>query len=231
MNVWILLLLCLISFNIFAKGSRKIDVSPEQISGIWSFQIEENFYHIQHATSSNGDQLPTNTNYINGSTEYLTKFGLDISIGSYNIPISGGGAQNYEYDSYINISQTFDIIKDWKLTIGTQNGTTLFTPRQLHNADYSVISYKPLQNTELYAGPYFVNAALSGTVNKIGCTTGLVYEFTKDWKIVSDYFSGTNNLSGAQFHVFWKYYYFGVLVPETNSGNEFAGEVGVKFHF
>jgi hypothetical protein len=159
--------------------------------------------------------------------------GWDVQIASYNIPAYGGGAQNYEWDSYVNLSKTFDFSAQFKAIAGMQNGTTLFsTTRQYHNIDYGLLVYLPTPAVNLHAGPYWANKALTVTKDTLGYTAGFSVEAIKNTLTVQgDYFSGSNNVSGAVVNVFYRIFpkaqvYFGVGVPETNSGNEFYGIVG-----
>ena len=208
-----------------AKGSKahplkKIDTTPSNRNeDVWTFTLESNIYR--------------GTVYLNPILDFSSKGGWDIQIASYNIPVYGGGAQNYEWDSYINMSKTFDISTQFKALIGTQNGTTaLNQTHQLHNVEYGLLIYLPTPNSNIHAGPYWANKALTVTTDVVGYTAGFSFEPVKNTITVQgDYFSGSSNVSGAIVNVYFRFIsqaqiYVGVGVPETNSGNEFYGTVG-----
>lgn len=222
----ILILLC-ISINSSAKGQHKIDTTPETEDNVITIQLEENYYHIP-----NTQQLPVNTNYLNASVGYSSNFGLDLQLATYNCPLSGGGAQNYECDSFVNITQTAQLTKSLNLIVGTQNGTTFSQPIRWHNVDFVTFSYTPIKLLESHLGSYFVNKDESAIgINVIGYTIGFVYKIKNKFRVEADYFNGHNNMSGAQINLFYDKLYLGVIVPETNSGNEFAGIIGFKYTF
>ena len=91
--------------------------------------------------------------YLNPVLDFSSRNGWDIQIASYNIPVYGGGAQNFEWDSYINLSKTFDISTQFKAIAGTQNGTTAFSSvRQFHNVDYGLIVFQTIPALNFHAG-------------------------------------------------------------------------------
>ena len=224
--IWVIFPLCSI-----AKGQRKIDTTPITDIDKWVLQTELNYYHIPNQISQNtGNILPTDTYYINATISRQIRTGTVIQVGTYNCPLAGGGAQNYECDTYINLSQNIPIYREWSALIGSQNGTVFKGPLAWHNADYGLLEYNLSSTINIHAGTYFVDKDLSLTTNKIGYTTGISMEYM-DWKFEGDYFNGSTNISGANVNIFWKQYYIGVLVPEHNSGNNFSGVTGFKIAF
>lgn len=203
-----------------AHPVKKVDVRPnDNDDDVWSFTLESNTYR--------------STVYLSPTLDFSSSDGWDVQLASYNIPVYRGGAQNYEWDSYINLSKTFDLTESFKALIGTQNGTTLFsTVRQWHNFDYSLLIFQPSSILNFHAGPYFADKALSVTTNQIGYTTGFSVDLIENVLLLQgDYFSGNSNVSGALINLFYRFLpktqvYIGVGVPETNSGNEFFGNVG-----
>ena len=228
----LMLLLFFIPFNTHAKGKGKAKIklrtNPNQIEDVWTVSNELNYYHEPN-------QPYQNTLYENITLDYSASNGWDFQLASYNIPVVGGGAQNYQADTYFNISKTFIISQDFQAVLGTQSGTTLLhsaNSRQLHNADYALVVYQPSRQVNLHAGSYWVNKSLSTTTDYLGYTGGFNIEVLDNLlTLQADYFSGNNNLSGAVFNTWIRVHpkaqvYFGVGVPETNSGNEFYGTVG-----
>lgn len=191
-----------------------------------------NYYHIPDQISeTTGNALPMNTLYLNGSVEYSDSSGFDIGIQTQNLPILGGGAQNYERDTYVNLSQTFKLTHKFKVILGGQVGTVFNTSPRLHNADFILLNYQIFNNLNLHAGSIWVNKQLALTTDSILTTVGIAYTINPTWRIEADYYSGKTNLSGASISVFYNSIFFGILCPEHNSGNEFAGSVGFRFKF
>jgi hypothetical protein len=82
----------------------------------------------------------------------------------------------------------------------------------------------------MHGGSYFVNSYLASLpVDVIGYTTGFAAKFNPKFSVEADYFDGHNNISGAQINLFYKSYYVGVIIPETGSGNQYAGVAGLRF--
>ena len=201
---------------------KKVDVTPNtNDNDIWTLTLESDIYET--------------TNYLNPIIDFSASNGWDVQMAFYSIPLYGGGAQNYEWDSYINLSKTFDINPYLKALAGSQNGTTLFSkPRQWHNFNYGLLIVQPLAFINLHGGPYWANKALSTTTDVVGYTTGFAVDLIKDkLSFQGDYFSGHCNVSGAVVNLFYRLLpkvqvYMGVNVPETDSGNEFYGLLGVS---
>ncbi|MDD1613533.1 MAG: hypothetical protein LUP98_02640, partial [Methylococcaceae bacterium] len=114
-----------------------------------------------------------------------------------------------------------------------QNGTTALNQiHQLHNVEYGLIIYQPMPTSNIHAGPYWANKALTVTTDVLGYTAGFSFEPVKNTITVQgDYFSGSSNVSGAIVNVWYRVVqpvqvYVGVGIPEHNSGNEFYGTVG-----
>lgn len=205
-----------------AKKRHKINVvqdqEPKETS--WIATVEDNSYYT--------------TDYLNTTLEYSMSNGWDIGVSSQNIPLAGtGDAQNYNYDTYLQVSKTFD--HDWgQVTIGSQNGYHLGLENihQLHHFTYLDTLYRITESLKIHAGTYYVNKALSTTDNHVGNIAGIVIG-DDDLYFQADYFSGHNNISGASSAIFYSPYrfiklYTGILVPETSSGNEFAGVLGIQ---
>jgi hypothetical protein len=206
-----------------AHPIKKVDTTPNNNDAdVWGFTLESNVYR--------------RTLYFSPVLNFSSKNGWDIQVASYNIPIYGGDAQNNEWDSYINLSKTFVINEQFKALLGTQNGTTLFTKHhQFHNVEYALAIYQPNLTANFHAGPYWANKALTTTTDVLGYTVGFNTELIKNKLAVQgDYFSGSNSVSGAIVNVLYSVLpkvqiYFGVGVPETNSGNEFYGTIGFNW--
>lgn len=205
-----------------AKKRPKVNVvqdqEPEETS--WIATVEDNSYYT--------------TDYLNTTLEYSMSNGWDIGVSSQNIPLAGSGyAQNYNYDTYLQLSKTFDL--DWgEITIGSMGGYHLGIENvhQLHNFNYLDVLYRISDSFKIHTGTYYVNKALSTTDNHMGNIAGIIIG-DDDLYIQADYFSGHSNISGAQAAIFYSphdfiKFYSGVLIPETSSGNEFAGVIGIQ---
>lgn len=203
-----------------AHPFRKFDNTPNpNDADIWTFTLESNTYR--------------DTGYFSPVADFSSRDGWDLQVASYNIPYYGGGADNYEWDTYLNLSKSFTIAPRLTALIGTQNGTTLLTrSRQLHHVDYGLIIYQPVEAANVHAGPYWANKSITATTDSVGYTVGFGLDLLpRRLAIQGDYFSGRNNLSGAVFNLLYRLLpnvqlYMGVGVPETHSGNEFYGIAG-----
>lgn len=218
----LLIFILLFSGVVYSKGQHKLDTTPEKELDILSLEVEDNYYHIPSKTS------PVDTNYINAIVSYSFNFGFDAQIATYNCPLTGGQVQSFECDTYINFEQTFKF-KEHEITFGSQNGTTFTSNNKWHNIDFISHSTKLHENFESHNGIFYINKNLASIgTDSFGYVGGFICDIDKNWRIESDYFSGHTNVSGAEINVFYDKFYFGVIVPETNSGNEFAGVVGIK---
>lgn len=227
-----LLILCLLcSTATFAKGKGakpKILIHEIGVKHIdsWVFSSEANQY--QDAT------------YLNPSITFSSKYNIDITLASQNIPVWKNGAQNYQDDTYLMVSKTFRIDEDNDFIIGSQNGYALYaedgkpiTPGKMHQFYYITHVTQVNDWLKLHGGSYYVNSALSTTTNYFGAIGGFEAKWD-NFVVRGDYLSAHTNISGAT--VTAGYFiedsinpYVGIGVPETNSGNEFYGIVGITF--
>ena len=200
---------------------KRLKTKPNLVSeDSWNSALESNVYQ--------------GTTYLSPSISYSGANGWDIGVATYNIPVQGGGAQNFEFDTYLGISKTFELNKQTLLVIGTQNGTTLLanSDRRWHSLSYSHLRRDIFSNLNIYVGPYYANANLTSSVNQVGFMTGFELKILPNKiHLTGDYISGHQNVSGAVVDV--QYFitpkvqmYIGIVIPETNSGNEFAGVFG-----
>ncbi len=193
-------------------------------TGVFTTTLESNIYQ--------------GSTYLTPSANYSNTNGWDFSLSSNNIPVYGGGAQNFEYDTYVGISKSFNLTDDTILTLGSQNGTTLFSnTRHLHHMDYFNIRQEITSFLSIYVGSYYANSQLTTTVNQLGVNTGIELSILPNkLTLTGDYISGHQNISGAVVKMNWNVLptlqlYTGVGVPETKSGNEFYGIVGISVPF
>ena len=191
---------------------------------------------IEHSDSklilANDLSLYRNTQYANSSLQYYAST-FSIGIQSINIRLSGDQVQNYESDTYFNASKKFDLTEQYAIEIGGMLGTNFNSHvQQLHAAGYTDIGYTINPNLSIAFGSYYVNDVLATKHQPFNVHAGLKYKID-DFVFTGDYFSGNNNLSGANVNVFYKITpnirpYIGVQIPEKNSGNEFAGTIGIS---
>lgn len=86
-------------------------------------------------------------------------------------------------------------------------------------------------------GSYFANKAITTTTDFYGYTGGFTLHIIQNKLLCQgDYFSGHNNLSGAVINVIFYFIpssnvYFGIGIPESNSGNEFYDNMGISHSF
>jgi hypothetical protein len=206
-------------------GRAKINIRPVPTSeDSWSWQHELNIY--------NG------TLYFADTVAFSTTSDWDFSVSTQNIPVYGGGAQNFQDDTYLQISKTIRWTENISTIIGTQSGYQFYTltqnqptsPGKVHLFEFEDNQFKLNDNLTLHGGAFWVNAALSTQTAYVGGLAGLKIDYA-DLMFQADYVGGHTNVSGAYvtLHYFVVNYfapYFGVIVPEQNSGNEFAGVAG-----
>ena len=144
---------------------------------------------------------------------------------------SRGHAASMRPDS---IAKWLRITEHWLINVGTQNGTTLFqTPRQWHDFTYAQGFVRINEYLNLSAGSFYVNRALATINQPIGASVGIDINFIPGtlWT-ECDFLSGNTNISGSVVNLFWRpikpvSLYVGVQVPAAQSGNEFAGNIGI----
>ncbi|WP_411727549.1 hypothetical protein [Methyloglobulus sp.] len=87
----------------------------------------------------------------------------------------------------------------------------------------------------LHGGSYLANAAITGTSWQVGFLAGAEKTFIQNkLSLQMGYISGHHSLSGSIVNMLFNItprcqIYMGVLVPEQDSGNEFAGIIGFNF--
>lgn len=231
MKKLMIILLLIISTDVFAKGHHKLGrpiMSPED-EGVVHFTLESDTYY--------------GTEYFSPLVNYAID-GWEFGLTSQNILITGlSGAQNHENDTYLNVAKTFKIMDHWHSTIGTQNGFVIPGPinsDQWHQFYFEDNDFELLKDwVSVHVGPYYVNQALSTTTSYFGYLTGTqITLIPHKLKLNLDYYSGHSNVSGATAQLTLKTSkhlstFIGVGVPEQDSGNEFYGIIGftVSEHF
>jgi hypothetical protein len=123
---------------------------------------------------------------------------------------------------------------NFNITAGSLNGI-LFNgsqPQAWLNFSFIDNSYNIASWLTVHGGIYLANAALTGTVRQVGFLTGFeIGVIPNTLAVQMDYISGHHALSGASANIVFNLtplyqVYFGVLVPEQQSGNEFSGVLG-----
>jgi hypothetical protein len=203
-------------------GNHRIRVTPDlQAEPGFMFTAETNIYR--------------SSLYENAFLEYQTENLWNLGVYVINMPMIGS-SQSFEYDAYVSIAKWLRVAENWLINVGTQNGTTLFQmPRQLHNFTYAQGFVRINDYLNLSAGTFYVNRALATINQPIGASVGIDINFIPGtlWTEF-DFLSGNTNISGSVVNLFWRpikpiSLYLGVQVPASQSGNEFAGNVGIAF--
>lgn len=171
-----------------------------------------------------------NTLYNNWS---LMQYGENWTYGVQiaNVKFDGTSVQNYENDTYANLSRRFSYDK-FTFELGGQAGYNFSSAsmKKLHATTFADLSYGVTDDVSLHFGGYYVNDELATKHQPYNFQAGIKYKINK-FVVTGDYYSGSNNLSGGVVNVYYRLTntfrpYIGVMVPETNSGNEFAGITG-----
>lgn len=203
---------------------------------LFSTKVIANTAIIDHNSASDEKTILSGELNIYRNTLYknwsLMHYGKDWTYGVQvaNIRIDGVQMQNYENDTYINISKKFSY-NDFTFEMGGQAGYNFGnTPKKLHTTTFTDLSYNAIDNLSLHFGGYYVNDELATKHQPYNFQAGIKYKINS-FTITGDYYSGNNNLSGGIVNVYYKLTntfrpYIGAMVPETNSGNEFSGIIG-----
>ena len=227
-RVAVALLCCLPSLGLAADhgggthrgGNHRIRVTPDLAAEPgFMFTAETNIYR--------------SSLYVNAFAEYQTEDLWNLGVYVINMPTLGS-SQSFEYDAYVSIAKWLRITEHWLINVGTQNGTTLFqTPRQWHDFTYAQGFVRINEYLNLSAGSFYVNRALATINQPIGASVGIDINFIPGtlWT-ECDFLSGNTNISGSVVNLFWRpikpvSLYVGVQVPAAQSGNEFAGNIGI----
>jgi hypothetical protein len=199
---------------------KRLKINPmTDYEGAWIANIETDVYR--------------DGTFENLTVGYSANNGWDFGISLLNTQVLGSH-NNFQGNIFANIAKTFDINKDLAITLGTQNGVALVNaqPQQWFNFTFLDNSYDITSWLTLHGGPYVANAAITGTSRQVGFLTGIGMILSPNkLALQMDYVSGHHALSGANVNMVCNLtprcqIYMGVLVPEQNSGNEFAGILG-----
>lgn len=204
---------------------------------LFSFKVIANTAIVDHNAASDDKTILSGELNIYENSLYnnwsLMKYGDDWTYGIQlvNIRIDGAQMQNYENDTYINLSRKFSY-KEMSFELGGQAGYNFSSTSayKLHTTSFADVSYSVMDNLSLHFGGYYVNDELANKQQPYNFQCGVKYKIDK-FIVTGDYYSGNNNLSGGIINVYYCLTstfrpYFGVIVPETDSGNEFAGITG-----
>jgi hypothetical protein len=167
---------------------------------------------------------------------YSARHGWDFSLSLLNAQILGSNNQ-FQGDTFFNVAKTFDVTNDLSIVVGSQNGVALVNlqPQLWYSFSFLDHRYDVTPWLLIHGGPYLANAAITGTSRQVGFIAGTEITFIQNkLSLQMDYISGHHSLSGAVINMLFNItprcqIYMGVLVPEQNSGNEFAGIIGVNF--
>lgn len=207
-------------------------------------------FFISKSVLSNSTIFTGNTSDFDGKIIFVNEYNIyrntlynDLSLQHYgpkwtfgvqavNIRYNSVQAQNFENDTYLNLSRKFDL-GNLTLEIGDQIGTNLDgLIKRIHDTGFSDLTWNLSGNIFIHGGLYYVNDTLATKHQPVNFQSGIKVKYNK-FSLIADYYSGNNNLSGANLNLFYKLTenirpYIGVQVPETNSGNEFAGTIGIS---
>jgi hypothetical protein len=225
MPIWKVFLTLVVSIATHSSiaGTSQIKSKIEERSAKINFSLEFDQYR--------------NTGYLNPAISYITPSEIEIGLSTYSVPLYGPQAQNFENDTYFNLSKKFRWSKQFSTIIGTQTGLSITNNNGIHIFDYIDNRIKPLSWLLIHAGVYYVNQKLSTTTSYVGAIAGIGFKLIPDKvHLTVDYYSGHSNVSGALVQV--NYFttsdvtlYLGVGVPEKHSGNEFYGFYGINYSY
>lgn len=202
---------------------KRLKINPmTDYEGTWIANIETDVYRAG--------------TFENLTLGYSSHNGWDFSLSLLNTQVLGSN-NHFQGNTFLNIAKTFEINDDYAITLGTQNGAALVNARPQLWFNFSFLDnrFDPTPWLLLHGGPYLANAAITGTSQQVGFLAGTEITFIQNkLSLQMDYISGHHSLSGANVSMIYNLtprcqIYLGVLVPEQNSGNEFAGIMGFNF--
>lgn len=208
--------------NVNATQKRLIVNAMTDQEGAWVANAETNIYR--------------SGTFENVTFGYSAKNDWDVNLSLLNVQIAGSNL-SFQGEPFLNTTKTYQLNSGLELALGTLNGFTPGTagPVQWLYFHFIDFQYTPFEGIELHGGPYLANKAITGTSRQIGLQTGIEIDLLADRLALNmDYISGEHALAGANVNLTVNLtplfqVYLGVLVPEANSGNEFAGIVGFNF--
>jgi len=205
--------------------TKRVDTRPNEYNkDIWTYTAEVDMYSY--------------ASFLNMTLDYSDSNGWDIQLANYNDQIYGKNAKDYTGTEYLNISKSFYLNKHYSFLLGSQIGTTLFTTlKPMYLFEYGLFTIQPNKYFNIQLGSYFANSSLTTTTDVIGYITGFtVNNYNGSLILQGDYYSGENNVSSAVINLLYSANnttqpYIGVEIPETSSGNDFYGIVGLNYTF
>ncbi len=204
------------------RQQKRLKINPvTDYEDAWTANTETNVYR--------------SGTFENISVGYSARNGWDYSLSLINTQILGSNKQ-FQGDTFFNIAKTFDISTDFSIVVGSQNGVAMVNVQPQRWYDFTFLDnrYDVTPWLLMHGGPYIANAALTGTSRQVGFMTGTEITFIQNkLSLQMDYISGHQSLSVATVNVLYNIsprcqIYMGVSVPEQNSGNEFAGILGLN---
>lgn len=198
---------------------KRLKTIPTNVpEGYWTANIETNIY-LDRA-------------FENITLGYSADNGWDFSLSLVNVQVLGANKQ-FQGNTFFNLAKIFTF-DSFAISIGSQNGVAMVNtqPQLWYNFNYVDNRYSVSPELAVHAGVYLANAALTGTSRQVGFIAGTEIVLIHDKVALQmDYVSGHHSLSGATINMMFNLsesyqLYFGIYVPEQNSGNDFSGTVG-----
>lgn len=136
----------------------------------------------------------------------------DVGIGVYSVPIDSH-IDDYDISVLFNLERTFILTPTLSVIAGSSIGSDIVSAGNSSGIDiYSYIaSATKIWNINLSAGGYYANSWLGG-YNTLGFTVAVTIPINSAWSFQYEYISGTNNLSGPTYQLFYK------INKDTNLG-------------
>lgn len=182
------------------------------------------------------------SSFLSPSVDFSLKDGWDVQLATYNVPTSDNFESQFTWDTYLNVSKTYEVTDNFRAILGTQNGVNLgSTHKNIHQTHFGLLSWKlPIEHKIiLQAGTYWANKAATLTTDVVGFMAGAYIDIIPDHvQFAASYMNGENNVAGANVNLVFKRIpylpqslqpYIGVGIPEFKSGNEFYGTVGINW--
>lgn len=190
-----ILLILILSTDALAKGRKKTHINLPKV--------------VDTATNnvSVHEDINLYGNYPTALSSTTMDFGFshnwDVGIGVYSVPIDSH-IDGYDISVLFNLERTFNITPTLSVLAGSSVGSDIVSTGNSGIDIYSYITgVMNLWAINFNLGGYYANSWLAG-YNTLGLTVSIAIPINNAWSFQYEYLSGTNNLSGSTYQLFYK---------------------------
>ncbi len=216
-----------LSAGAFAKGKKKTHINLPKVTDTLTNHVsvheDLNFY----------GEYPTALSSTTVDFGFLNNW--DVAVGVYNVPIDSH-IEDYDVSVLFNLERTFSITPTISIVAGSSIGSDIVSAGTGSGIDiYSYIaSATKIWNIDLSAGGYYANAWFGG-YSTLGFNVAVAVPINSQWNFQYEFSSGSNNLSGSTYQLFYKinkdtHLGFGIQPQYSNREQLISGIVSLYYH-